>query len=98
MLPHYGAHVSRTCQARHHSDNAAAIFFLILLLSEGQKGEAWGPADKAMLLWISRSTDMAVTVRRVFETANKNRLGKGTSSFWRVVFLTSLQIEGIIGG
>ena len=62
MRPHYGAHVNRTCHRQYHSNNAATIFFLMLLLS-GQTGEAWGPADKAILLWMSRSTDLAVTSR-----------------------------------
>lgn len=63
MRPHYGAHGNRTCHRQYHSNNAATVSFLMLLLSERHTGEAWGPADKAMLLWISRITDMAVTLR-----------------------------------
>ena len=62
MRPHYGAHGNRTCHRQYHSNNAATVSFVMLLLS-GHKGEAWGPADKAMLLWISRITDMAETSR-----------------------------------
>ena len=58
MRPHYGAHGNRTCHRQYHSNNAATVSFVMLLLSE-----AWGPADKVMLLWISRITVMAVTSR-----------------------------------
>jgi hypothetical protein len=48
------------------SFHQCSILILILLLSEGQVGEAWEPSKKAMLFRISWSTGQKSTVT-VFE-------------------------------